>query len=81
MAEVVSIEKVSYGVVSPSRHEVVRMRGVLERQGQIEPLQVRRSLTGFITFPQDVWAPAIVQAARELGWPTLLIAEMGRYEL
>jgi hypothetical protein len=63
-----------------SRRDVMLMKQVLIKQGQIEPLQVRPyTPIQFITFAEDVHGAALVQAARELNWPTLLIVEMKRY--
>ena len=57
------------------------MSSVLQRQGQIEPLQVREYCPGtYITCEEDVWGAAIVHAAKALEWPTLLICVVTRYE-
>jgi hypothetical protein len=77
---IVPISLVEYDTVTPSSMEVKRMAKTLEQQGQIEPLQVRIECAHYVVFHQDVWAPAIVEAAKKLGWPTLLIAVMERYE-
>jgi len=64
-----------------SRYHVKKMKAVLERQGQIEPLQVRKLESGlYMTFERDAHGSEIVCAAQELGWPTILIVEMRRYE-
>jgi hypothetical protein len=81
----------------PSNRDIRVMKDVLNRQGQIEPLQVRVyhpaiydtdsngeefMLSGarYITCEEDVWGPAIVHAARHLGWPTLLICVVDKYQ-
>ena len=77
---VVPISQIHYDVVTPSRWEVNKMKAVLKRQGQIEPLQVKKiPETGYFTFHQDIWGAAIVQAAREMGWQSLLIYETTSY--
>lgn len=50
-----------------------KMKKVLQKQGQIEPLQVRAVGGGYRAFFQDPWGDEIIYAARELGWPTLLV--------
>jgi hypothetical protein len=64
----------------------MKMAEVLKKQGQIEPLQVQvysrnawREPT-YITFDTDVHANDIVEAAKTLGWDTILIAVVKRYE-
>ena len=65
----------------PMEYYVNRMVKVLEKQGQIEPLQVKLDSDGnYVTFSQDAWGAEIVGAARKLGWPTLLIHVTNRYE-
>lgn len=59
---------------------VRKMKEVLIKQGQIEPLQVHKIDKHYIVFHDDPWGNEIVYAARELGWKTLLIVEMKRYE-
>jgi len=77
---VVKIEQVLQQNDFYSRRDVRKMKEVLERQGQIEPLQVRPyTPISFITFEEDTYGAALVQAAKELNWPTLLIVEMKRY--
>ena len=67
--------------LNSSRYYIDKMKGVLERQGQIEPLQVRKLDSGlYMTFEQDAHGNDIVCAAQELGWPTLLIVEMRRFD-
>lgn len=69
-----------------TRHTVRKMESVLNKQGQIEPLQVKHYATRddgvdvFITCDDDVHATDIVLAARNLGWPTLLVAVVQKYE-
>ena len=55
-----------------------KMKLVLLRQGQIEPLQVRRA--DLKTYPQDVHGATIYHAAKDLGWDTLLVLFNDRYE-
>ena len=65
---------------------ISKMKQVLLKQGQIEPLQVSVYLQVFggepvyRTFLEDPHGAEIVYAARALGWPTLLISVMKRYE-
>lgn len=64
-----------------SRRQVVKMADVLRRQGQIEPLQVQVYAPDvYITWHQDVHGNDIVQAAKLLGWPTLLVTVVNRFE-
>ena len=76
---VVNINQVSTTAYA-AQWEIRRMVAVLEKQGQIEPLQVHATNDGYITFDNDVWGNAIVMAARALGWTTLLIVLMPRYK-
>ena len=67
----------------PSQYFIRKMMDVLKRQGQIQPLQVRRSQHNeyiYQTFKQDVFAAETIMAARQLGWPTILIAVVDRFE-
>lgn len=65
----------------PTFYQIGKMVRVLKNQGQIEPLQVKRRLDGkFEIFPEDPWGPEIVLAARELGWPSLLVTVEARYQ-
>jgi hypothetical protein len=57
-----------------------KMRDVLTKQGQIEPLQVEQIGESYYVFEQDTWGSDLVYAARSLGWPTLLISVTKRYE-
>jgi hypothetical protein len=57
------------------------MVAVLQKQGQIEPLQVRDNLDGTYTpYEQDVWSDPMILAARQLNWPTMLIGITDVYE-
>jgi hypothetical protein len=83
MAEVVDISRVG-SLVDPSPYFVKKMKEVLVKQGQIEPLQVKRveltpDLIFYKVFDQG-WGKEILFAARALGWKTILIVEMERYE-
>jgi len=77
MAQIVPIDRVLPRHSKPSTRI---MRRVLERQGQIEPLQVTAEGLYYVTFDCDVHADSIVAAARELGWNTLLIVVTDVYE-
>lgn len=77
---VVSINKVVPLSDSSSPWAVRKMRETLQKQGQIEPLQVHKVGDSYVVFHDDPWGNEIVYAARELGWDTLLIVEMKRYE-
>jgi hypothetical protein len=70
MIHVVPIDKVTMDH-EPQPSFVRKMEAVLRKQGQIEPLAVDANYT---TFRSEAWAVEIVQAARNLGWPTLLVA-------
>jgi hypothetical protein len=80
MAEVVDITRVWTIGPEPRPHFVKKMKAALEKQGQIEPLQVQPHENGYTLFSEDPWGNETVQAARELGWKTLLVVEMRRYE-
>lgn len=68
-----------------SRYSIRKMESVLQRQGQIEPLQVKHYATRddgvdvFITCDEDVHGADIVMAARNLAWSTLLITVVQKY--
>jgi hypothetical protein len=64
----------------PSTYFVKKMKTVLEKQGQIEPLQVEWNGHHWIPFEADAHGNDIVKAAMELGWTTILIVEVPRYE-
>ena len=68
MAQIVPIDRVIPRQSKPR---------VLERQGQIEPLQVTAEGLYYVTFDCDIHADA---AAKELGWNTLLIVVTDVYE-
>jgi hypothetical protein len=55
----------------PFRRDVERQRERLEREGQIEPIEVMPDMT----VPTSAWfySEAQVQAARDLGWATILV--------
>ena len=81
MALVVPIHRVTPN----NRDKVVKtfvnkMMDVLQRQGQIEPLQVQVTDNGYVTFEQDAYGADTVLAARALGWPTILIVETTKFE-
>lgn len=87
MAQIVPIEQVIHSTDTHSKWFVNRMRDVLVKQGQIEPLQVQvyapksdLNEAVYITFDEDPHGAVIVRAAQSLGWPTLLIVEMNKYE-
>lgn len=65
---------------SSSRYAVRKMKDVLLKQGQIEPLQVRAMDKYYIVWHDDPWGNEVVYAARELGWPTLLVVVTNKYE-
>jgi hypothetical protein len=86
VATVVPIQQVIPSIQG-TRRDIIQACHTLRKQGQIEPLQVRvyhPAIDGkpaaYITFEQDVWGNAFVDAARQLGWPTMLIVEMTKYE-
>ena len=66
--------------VNPRSWHIKKMAKVLERQGQIEPLQVYKIVEHYFVFQDDPHGNDIVYAARQLGWPTLLIVEMRKYD-
>lgn len=81
MAQIVPIGEVSVlHDMTPTSYSVRKMRVVLEKQGQIEPLQVMRAYGRYFTFHDDPHGTEIVHAARQLGWPTLLVVEMKAYD-
>lgn len=75
---------------TPEIRDINRMKAILQKQGQIEPLQVlplpsinsayNDLLAEYTTFENDAHGDAIVVAARELKWPTILIVVLKRYE-
>ena len=81
MTQVVPINQV-IPFSDSSRYFIEKMKQVLLRQGQIEPLQVYAlAEDNFTCFVNDAHASDIVFAARELGWPTLLVDIRAAYEL
>jgi hypothetical protein len=80
MAMEVPIETVIPRPDSSSLSAVSKVKATLVKQGQIEPLQVQWTGQHWTTFSQDPWGNEIIHAARELGWNTILIVEMRRYE-
>lgn len=78
MAEVVAIGKVFPSYIAPT-YSVRRMTAVLLKQGQIEPLQVRPTVSGYATFAEDTHGNDILCAARTLGWPTVLITVVPKF--
>ena len=80
MALVVDINKVIPLSDSSSPYAVRKMKEILTKQGQIEPLQVHKTGENYIVFHNDPWGNEIIYAARELNWDTLLVVEMKRYE-
>lgn len=56
-----------------------KMMTVLEKQGQIEPLQVWKDGDFFRTFKNDPHGSDIVHAANFLRWDTLLVLITDRY--
>ena len=79
---VVDIKQVINHTDTASKREIRRMMDVLEKQGQIEPLQVKLyepSGPTYITHEDNTWGYVIVMAARQLGWPTLLILVTEKY--
>jgi hypothetical protein len=82
MAQIVSIEKVKpQDDIRPvANWAVKKTMEVLERQGQIEPLQVWEQDGAYVIYGQEPYGAEILEAAKRLGWPTLLIVVMMRYE-
>jgi hypothetical protein len=77
--QVVPIEQVK--PLEAENSSVRKMVEVLDRQGQIEPLQVKvLAENSYTTFEQDAWGDEIIYAAKRLGWKTLLIAPQHKYE-
>lgn len=60
-------------------YEVRRMKVILEQQGQIEPLIVKPSTDmdyeWVVDLTENHMGDAIVYAARELDWPTILVED------
>ena len=55
-----------------------KMKKVLEKQGQIIPLQVNKQSNH--TYFLDPWGDEIWYAAKDLGWDTLLVLFNDRFE-
>jgi len=83
---IVSIKQVIPATDNLSRRSILKMRDVLVKQGQIEPLQVQlyctddRDVPTYITFYHDVHGNEIMAAAKILGWDTILISPMIKFE-
>lgn len=75
---VVPIELINAGV-TPSYYFIRKMMIVLEKQGQIEPLQVYTKNGRYYTFDEDPYGAEFVHAARRLGWESMLITVAKRY--
>lgn len=71
------------GAVVPDRHvsgpSLRRMAAVLQRQGQIEPLQVYLDGDIFRTYERDAWGAEIAAAVQHLNWPTILLLVTDRW--
>lgn len=88
MSQVLVVRTSQVIVNSHFTHGSIRkMEAVLRAQGQIQPLQVKpvSVTTGgtqlYETFPEDIHGYDIVQAARNLDWPTLLVyVQTGKFE-
>lgn len=78
MAIVVPIDSVKPLVAVRFEYGIKRMRAVLERQGQIEPLQINPRTER--PHRHDVHGDDIIYAARDLGWDTILIVHTDRYQ-
>mgnify|MGYP001597118112 CR=1 FL=1 len=76
VVELKSLEHINISSVTP--RDLSRMIKVLEKQGQIEPLQL--SIVNKRPFVQDPHGISIVAAARQLNWPTILVIYTERYE-
>lgn len=66
-----------YTCNKPNSYFINKIKGVLNKQGQIEPLQVD---SNYVCFNQEPYGAEIIEAAKELGWTTLLVSVMDRYE-
>jgi len=56
----------------PSRRDIDHQKACLEEEGQIEPIVVDYN-TKQVVLDEYPYADAQIIAARELGWPTILI--------
>lgn len=76
-----SVTVVPIGEITPrsalDTWQMRRMKIVLARQGQIEPLQINRATN--TPYLQDPWSDAILYAAIDLGWDTILVFYTDRY--
>ena len=86
MTQVVPIESVkSLTEDNISNWHINKMVTVLQKQGQIEPLQVYpislrdNDTIKYCVYLQDSHGHEIVCAAKRLGWDTLLIVETNKY--
>lgn len=74
MPRLICIDELAASIGTPARHEVARMRAVLSCQGQIEPVVLNSAMElGHCNW----YDPALVQAARELGWRDVLVTWPG----
>ena len=76
---VIPIDKV-VPLADTDQHFIDKMKKVLKKQGQIEPLQVHSFEDKFIVFQDDAWGNEIVFAARQLGWGSLLVHITNKFE-
>ena len=76
MAQVVPIDSVKADC--RAAFFVTKMKTVLLKQGQIEPLQINKKTNTMHSC--DVHGHTIWFAAKELGWDTLLVVFNERYE-
>jgi len=79
-----SVQVVPIAQVTPTyfnhTFSIRKMEAVLNKQGQIEPLQVRVVAPNkYETFAQDTHGNDIIAAAYNLGWPTVIITVVTRY--
>jgi hypothetical protein len=70
-SRVVPIDSVSAQDPAMDGYSTRRMIKVLEKQGQIEPLQINRATNK--TYEQDPWGDEIWYAAKALSWDTILV--------
>tara|TARA_R110000868_G_scaffold345386_2_gene606494 strand:- start:195 stop:434 length:240 start_codon:yes stop_codon:yes gene_type:complete len=77
---IVPIEQVISPDEEANQWEVPKMMQVLQKQGQIEPLQVKVYHDGkYAVFPFN-YDVEILAAAKALGWKDILITIVKRYE-
>ena len=60
-----------------SEWAIKKMKQVLNKQGQIEPLQVNIKTNS--VFAEDPHGDDILYAAEDLKWPTILVVFLNRY--